>query len=421
MFENVIGYDYVKEELSTIIGWYKDERLLNDQKVRLPKGIIFFGEPGNGKTLLVRELINAFDTNSYIIQGEGNEPEREIKEVYEKARKNQFSLVLIDEIDLLIDKDKKILRILQDELDGINQDGGRVLTIATTNYIYDIPDALRRRGRFDREIKIDRPDIKTRKELIKKLVDELGIDDSKIQYDFIAEMSHHRSCSDLISICNDMALRNYGGPISNYDFLRSMDVCDGNLRYSIENSKRFDRTIAIHEIGHALLTLKYSDNYNLLMTNYSKEGGYTSSCPAEGSTPSVESERQNIEITLAGMICEKLFVGYETVGAENDLEKVRNLANYLVNRYGFFGTTNVLKRYNQYSRMETEKTRLRNEELSNKIIKKCERNTIRFLKDKGIIVSKLAELMQEKGFLVKEDFINVITSNNMGKQFRIAN
>ena len=420
MFENVIGYDYVKEELATIIGWYRDEKILNDKKYKLPKGIVFYGQPGNGKTLFVRELINAFNTNAYIVQGDEDKIESEITKIYEEARKNPFSLVLIDELDLLIDKNSSVTRVLQDELDGINQDGGRVLTIATTNYYDSLPEALRRSGRFDRQIEIDTPDKETRIKLLEHCFNIFKIDSSCISIKYLAEMTHYYSCAEIIAICNDLSLRYGNKIITNKDFLKSRDICNGRIRYNMKSSKVQDRMIAIHEVGHALIALKYSNNYRVLMTNYSRGGGYTQTCPTDGAAQSIESEIQDIEISLAGTICEKLFNGFQSTGADDDLENARGKANYVVNRYGIYGISSVLKRYDTYARMETEKTRLINERLANRLLKECEKRVTKYLKNKGKLVYCLADLMQQNGFLLEEDIQKTINEFSINCKMKIA-
>lgn len=411
MLENVIGYDYIKEELSNIINWYNNDKILNDKNIKLPKGIVFYGNPGNGKTLFVRELRNAFDANAYVIKGDAEKIESEITKTYEEARKHPFSLVLVDELDLLIGDNSSLTRLFQDELDGINQDGGRVLTIATTNHFYSLPEALTRNGRFDRPIEITAPDKKTRIKIFEHFFNVLDIDGSKLSFDFLAEMTHFKSCADIIAICNDLALRHNGKTISNSDFLRSIDICNGRIRCISSNSIAHNRAIAIHEIGHALLTLKYSENYKLLMTSYCGNGGYTSACPVDESITNIEAEIQNIEITLAGNICEKLFNDFESTGSVDDLEKARNSANYIVNRYGIYGSSTILKRFDSEARMETEKTRYRNEKLSNKLIRKCERCVVKYLITKKELVYTLTTMMQEKGYLLEDDFIKVIKGN----------
>ena len=107
MFENIIGYDYVKKELELIIGWYNNELFLNNKNAKLPGGIIFNGPPGNGKTFFIREILKQFKDNSFVIEGDDENVLEEITNTYASARKNKVSIVLIDELDLLIE-DKRV-------------------------------------------------------------------------------------------------------------------------------------------------------------------------------------------------------------------------------------------------------------------------------------------------------------------------
>ena len=98
MFENIIGYDYVKKELELIISWYNNEEYINNENAKLPNGILFYGSPGNGKTFFIRELVNKFKDNAFVIDGDNQNILDEITSTYKKARANKLSLVLIDEI-----------------------------------------------------------------------------------------------------------------------------------------------------------------------------------------------------------------------------------------------------------------------------------------------------------------------------------
>ena len=106
MFENIIGYDYVKEELRTIISWYKNDEFVKNENASLPNGILFYGSPGNGKTLFIKELKKQFSDNAFVINGDSENILKEISDAYAKAREKELALILVDEIDLLIG-DKK--------------------------------------------------------------------------------------------------------------------------------------------------------------------------------------------------------------------------------------------------------------------------------------------------------------------------
>ena len=131
-FKNVYGYQEVKEELNRIKSWFEDETILTNPKITLLKGILFYGSPGNGKTLFVREFLSNFNVPKYIIEGRNENTSLEIKRVFEKAKKEKFAIVVIDELELLVPEDSKEQRILQQELDGVVQKGS-ILVLATAN------------------------------------------------------------------------------------------------------------------------------------------------------------------------------------------------------------------------------------------------------------------------------------------------
>ena len=112
-FKNVYGYQEVKEELSRIKSWYENEEILTNPKITLPKGILLYGDPGNGKTLFVREFIDNFDCPKFIIEGRNENTALEIKRVFEKAKNEKFAIVVIDELELLVQENSREQRILQ--------------------------------------------------------------------------------------------------------------------------------------------------------------------------------------------------------------------------------------------------------------------------------------------------------------------
>ena len=205
-FKNVYGYQEVKNELNLIKSWYEDESIISNPKITLPKGVLFSGSPGNGKTLFVREFISNFNVPKYIIEGRNENTALEIKRVFEKAKKEKFAIVVIDELELLIPEDSKEQRILQQELDGVVQKGS-ILVLATANKINKIGTPLLRPGRFDKKIIIDKPDRESRKEIFKNMLINLGIDVSHINFDHVAKHCRQISGATIKAICNDVYLR----------------------------------------------------------------------------------------------------------------------------------------------------------------------------------------------------------------------
>lgn len=401
MFDNIIGYDYVKKELELIISWYNNDKYLNNKNAKLPSGIIFYGPPGNGKTFFIRELVNQFKDNSFIIDGDKSNILDEITSIYKKARNNKLSLVLIDEIDLLIDKDTRAIRVLQDELDGVNRGEERILTIATTNEIYNIPDPLLRTGRFDRMIRIDNPNEEDKKELLNYYFNKLDIKTNFIDYNNVIYLLGRKSCSDIMSICNDCYFRFNEEVITEEKIIKSISKLDSDASNFMELKTK---EVAYHEIGHYLMVRKHSKYFNAYEVKFTDSGGICKFGEKDNIFRSTDMALANIEIGLGGVAAEKVLCGSISIGAEDDLSSVRNKVNRYVNRYPYKSISTVLKEYNTYGRMETEKTRYKNEKLANKILVKCYKNAVKYLKKHKKEIIKYGDILFEKGYLLASDF-----------------
>ena len=402
MFENIIGYDYVKEELNTIIGWYNNEEFLKNENAKLPSGILFYGRPGNGKTLFIKELKKHFKDSAFVVTGDNENILNEITSIYKDARDKKRAIVLIDEIDLLLKNDNKIVRILQDELDGIDKSSERILTIATTNHYRDLPDALLRNGRFDRIIKIDYPNALDRKLIINHYFYKLGMKHEFSSDDYIMDYLSYLSCSDLMTLCNDCYFRYNGEIITDEKITNSLLKLDPFGSCFDEKNKT--RDIAYHEIGHALITLKYKKDFSLREVKFIDTGGMCKNYRNDDSFDGMDLCIKDIEITLGGAVAEKILFNDIGMGSEDDLENARNKVNYLVNRFPYHKINGVLKRFDPNVRTETEKTRYKNEKIANKLFIKCYKNTYKYLKKHKKDIIKYGNLLYEKGCLLKGDF-----------------
>ncbi len=401
MFDNIIGYDYVKEELKTIINWYSNDEFVKNENAKLPNGIIFRGAPGNGKTLFIKELKKHFKDNAFVVNGNSTNILKEITDIYDEARTKELALVLIDEIDLLIDNNGQITRILQDELDGLNKGSSRVLTIATTNNILDLPEPLLRSGRFDRIIKIDKPEPEDRKNIFMNYLDKLNIKTSFNDIDNVMDYLSGLSCAEIMTLCNDCYFRYYGETINEEKIRQSFSKID-KFGSSINNETK-TLEVAYHEIGHALLVLKYEKEFYIREVKYINDGGICKYSRKEEQFKGYKSAMHDAEIGLGGMIAERLFFNDISLGSENDLSEVRrridHLTSSLPNKVGL-----ILNEFNRYKNEKTEKTRYKNEKESNKLLEKCYRRAYKYLKKHKQDIIKYGKLLFDKGYLMKEDF-----------------
>ena len=410
-FKNVFGYQEVKDELNRIISWYEDESLLNNPKVTLVKGILFYGDPGNGKTLLVREFLNNFDVPKFIIEGRNDNTSLEIKRVFEKAKKEKFAIVVIDELELLVPENSKEQRVLQQELDGVVQKG-TVLVLATANNIYRVGSPLKRPGRFDKKIKIDKPARESRKEIFKGYLLELGIDINNINLDHVAKHCSDVSCASIKAICNDVYLRCQNSPITEEEIEKSYERVENNDLGKTPNTAG-DYTIAIHEGGHSLLTLHFKDNWSFYKAKFVLNGGKTEVEEVKEHIFSRKKKEQDIMIGLGGYVAEKLILGYHDVGSENDLENAHRACRSLIEESCLYD----LKYHITAAKGEREDQRHSEhmnekiERLTYKVLKRFERKVYRFLKKHKKELIRFANYMIENKYVGYRDIEKIGLSN----------
>lgn len=418
MFENVAGYEDVKKELLRIREWILNKDVLSNVNVKPPKGILFHGRPGNGKTLVLREYASSFNCPIFVIEGNENNVCKEIHNVFQKSKKNEFSIILIDEIDVLISKRGELERTLQSELDGVNSNNN-VLVLATTNSIRSLDEALLRSGRFDRTIEISSPNQASRRELLSFYLNKLDIDTKSIDIKYLSKIIYGVNCSDIASIVNDAYLRCGKQATTN-------DIEDSFYRIKegvYEPSSSFDKTkadleIAYHEVAHSLLIYKNKNNFTFYKALFGKDCkcGYARSFPLDEDLETSEYWFQRIEISLAGYVMTKIKFHKLDSGAMNDLQKARESAVRLVNKHGLIGSQYVLPWFDNYSRMETEISRRRNEKAIETLIHKTERKVRKYLKSHMKEANDLVAIMMDKGFIDLNDLVTAMDSRFLARE-----
>lgn len=325
--KNVFGYSKIKEELYLIQHWYFDSDKLGDKKKLLPKGILFYGDPGEGKTHLMREYSKSFNYPIFIIQGNDDNLEDEIISRYNLARKEKYAIVIIDEVDNLIDKDQKIKRVLQSQLDGFNNEGN-ILTLATANNFYDLPESLLREGRFDRKFKICPKDKNDFNEIIKgfSLDCKLSLNDDEISE--ITDYLSQYSISSVKAAFNNASLR-YGPSSSVNDILNALDFIQTGFINKNGNFK-IKRSHALHEAGHAVYLYFFSNHQEFLRIYFDNNAGNTV-YKELGDIRTDETILETLRCSLAGLAAEEIILKKHGIGCYEDLKKAHELAfNLLV-------------------------------------------------------------------------------------------
>lgn len=412
MFENIAGYQDVKEELNRIRDWVLRREEITSKGAKLPRGIVFYGKPGNGKTLFLREFANSFDYPTITIESEGGDASKRIREAFLASKSNPFTIILIDEIDLLLSgkEDERALRL---ELDGVDSNPN-VLVLATTNRISSLGDALRRSGRFDRTIFIGSPDRESREHLLRFYANKLGLSE-EVDFAYLSRVIPSVSCADIASIVNDVFLR-CGEKASTHDFeVSHKRVFEGDfsLRSSFDPS-RASPEIAYHEVAHALLMHKYSEYFIFYEAKY-KEGyqsGQTTWFPTDERPKTSDYFLKDIEVSIAGHVMTKLKFHRLDAGCIDDLQNCRDNATRLVNKLGYLGPQYVLPWFNKDNRMETEASKRRNEKAIEKIIRLAEKRVRKYLSAHMPQIDVLARTMMKKGFIDSSDMERVMNPSD---------
>jgi cell division protease FtsH len=357
-FDDVAGVDEAKDELKEVVQFLKDPKDYGRLGGRLPKGILLVGPPGTGKTLLARAVAGeaavpflSINGSEFVEMFVGVGAAR-VRDLFDQARKLAPAIIFIDELDALgrargayglggHDEKEQTLNQLLVELDGFDSSSGLVL-LAATNRPEILDPALLRAGRFDRQVLVDRPDKKGRVAILlvhlKKVRLAADVDPEKI-----AALTPGFSGADLANLVNEAALlatRRGADAVSLRDFNDGVERIVAGLekKNRLLNEKE-RRTVAYHEMGHALvaMTIPGSDPVHKISIIPRGVGalGYTIQRPTEDRFLMTTGELENkMAVLLGGRAAEHLVFDEISTGAADDLMKVTNIARSMVTRFG---------------------------------------------------------------------------------------
>lgn len=351
--DKVIGYASIKEELYRICDVLKDYEKYKAFGIEFPKGILFVGQPGIGKSLLSECFIEDTGLNYFTIRKTKSDGDfiNYIKNTFDEAKKSAPSIIYIDDMDKFENEDEKKVNgesyiTIQSCIDDVKND--KVFIIATANNPILLPDSLRRAGRFDKTIRMDYP----KGEDATKIV-EYYLKDKRCANDINAEkiariLSHH-SCAVLKQVVNDAAIR---AAYANKKLIGMDDILFSCLRIiyhapeCIEGDKyKFIRNIAYHEAGHAVIQeilAPGSVNLVSVIKNESRIEGVTSISGDEYETQTFEDIENRIIALLGGKAATELKFGTADLGCEGDLEHAYRILRNLVGECGIFGYSSKL-------------------------------------------------------------------------------
>ena len=356
-FKDVAGAEEAKQELEEVVEFLKHPQKYNDLGAKIPKGVLLYGPPGTGKTLLAKAVAGEAGVPFFSISGSGfvemfvGVGASRVRDLFDQAKKSAPCIVFIDEIDAVgrqrgaglgggHDEREQTLNQLLVEMDGFSANEG-IIMIAATNRPDILDPALLRPGRFDRQIVVDRPDIKGRTEILKVHVKgkPMGPD---VNLDVIAQRTPGFTGADLSNLVNEAALltaRKDKKAINMPEMEEAAErVIMGPERKSRVISDKEKRLTAYHEGGHTIvgMLLEHTDPvHKVTIIPRGRAGGYTLSLPKEDKYYATRSEMlDELKVLLGGRVAEALVLKEISSGASNDLQRATQLARQMICEYG---------------------------------------------------------------------------------------
>ncbi len=357
-FKDVAGADEEKQELVEVVDFLKDPRKFAAIGARIPKGVLLVGPPGTGKTLLARAVAGEAGVPFFSISGSdfvemfvGVGASR-VRDLFENAKKNAPCIIFIDEIDAVgrqrgaglgggHDEREQTLNQLLVEMDGFGANEG-IIIIAATNRPDILDPALLRPGRFDRQITVNRPDLKGRQEVLKVHVQNKTMDEDSVDLKTIAMRTPGFSGADLENLLNEAALVAARADKEKID-MQSIDeaidrVIAGPAKKSRVISTKERNIVAYHESGHTIIGMVLDEAdmvHKVTIVPRGQAGGYAVMLPKEDRFMMTKPELLDKIIgLLGGRVAEEIIFGEASTGAHNDFQRATSIARKMVTEYG---------------------------------------------------------------------------------------
>ncbi|MCU0386514.1 MAG: ATP-dependent zinc metalloprotease FtsH [Flavihumibacter sp.] len=435
-FNDVAGLDEAKVEVMEIVDFLKNPKKYTNLGGKIPKGALLVGPPGTGKTLLAKAMAGEAQVPFFSLSGSdfvemfvGVGASR-VRDLFKQAREKAPCIIFIDEIDAIgrargknaimsNDERESTLNQLLVEMDGFSGESG-IIVLAATNRPDVLDTALLRPGRFDRQITIDKPDVKGREAIFKVHLKPIKVSE-QVDIHKLAEQTPGFAGADIANICNEAALiaaRKGKEAVDMTDFQDAVDRVIGGLEKKNKIiSPDEKKIIAYHEAGHAICGWYLEHAYPLLKVTIVPRGtaalGYAQYTPKEQYLYNTDQLLDQICMTLGGRAAEDIFFNKISTGAQNDLQQITRIAYSMVTVYGMNEKVGNVSFYdpqneNSFTKPYSEETSKLIDEEVRKLIDVAYDRTKKLLTEKKQQVEILAEKLLDKEVLFQSDVEQLI-------------
>ena len=446
-FKDVAGLEGAKEEVEEIVEFLRNPDKYTSLGGKIPKGALLVGPPGTGKTLLAKAVAGEAKVPFFSLSGSdfvemfvGVGASR-VRDLFKQAKDKSPAIIFIDEIDAIgrargknnftgsNDERENTLNQLLTEMDGFGTNTN-VIVLAATNRADVLDKALMRAGRFDRQIYVDLPDIRERKEIFEVHLRPIKTSE-KLDLDFLARQTPGFSGADIANVCNEAALiaaRKEKKAVTKQDFLDAVDRIVGGLEKKNKIITPGEKkTIAYHEAGHATTSWMLEHAAPLVKVTIVPRGqslGAAWYLPEERLIVRPEQMLDEMCATLGGRAAEKVIFNKISTGALSDLEKVTKQARAMVTVYGLNDEIGNLTYYDSsgqdsygFSKPYSEETARTIDKEISKIIEAQYKRAIEVLTEHKDKLTTLAERLLEKEVIFKEDLEKIFGKRPYDQQF----
>ena len=437
-FKDVAGLEGAKEEVQEIVDFLKHPQKYTVLGGKIPKGALLVGQPGTGKTLLAKAVAGEANVPFFSLSGSdfvemfvGVGASR-VRDLFKQAKDKSPAIIFIDEIDAIgrargksnmtgsNDERENTLNQLLTEMDGFGTNTN-VIVLAATNRADVLDKALMRAGRFDRQIYVDLPDVRERKEIFKVHLKPLKTTKT-LDIEFLSKQTPGFSGADIANVCNEAALiaaRKNKKSVGKQDFLDAVDRIIGGLEKKNKIiTQEEKKTIAFHEAGHAMVSWLLEFAAPLVKVTIVPRGqslGAAWYLPEERMIVRTEQMLDEMCATLGGRAAEKVIFDKISTGALSDLEKVTRQAKAMVTVYGLNEEIGNVTYYDSsgqndynFSKPYSEETAQVIDKEISKIIEIQYKRACKLVKDNQKKLTALANRLLEKEVIFKDDLVKIL-------------